>query len=113
MASTSGAAKRCSGEFKFIVNGNGGHEAVHPHMGGGGGGGEDKAEPPVQMRKQRRPVGLGRRAATQIEIEQRKKNSYNAAMYKSQENLVKVSSFLLLRQLGIGSVERLPLPCMN
>ena len=36
---------------------------------------------------QPRPVGLGRRAVTQINI---KKNSYNSAMCKSQENLVKV-----------------------
>jgi hypothetical protein len=39
-----------------------------------------------------RPTGLGRRAATQINIQQKKKNSYNSAMCKSQENLVKVGS---------------------
>ncbi len=37
-----------------------------------------------------RPLGLGRRAVTQINIQHNKKNSYNSAMCKSQENLVKV-----------------------
>lgn len=35
-----------------------------------------------------RPPGLGRRAVTQLNM---KKNSYNSAIFKSQENLVKVS----------------------
>ena len=42
---------------------------------------------PSDPKPQPRPVGLGRRAVTQINI---KKNSYNSAMCKSQENLVKV-----------------------
>ena len=37
--------------------------------------------------QQPRPLGLGRRAVTQVNI---KKNSYGSAMCKSQENLVKV-----------------------
>ena len=36
-----------------------------------------------------RPPGLGRRAVTQIQLNH-KKNSYNSAVCKSQENLVKV-----------------------
>ena len=40
-----------------------------------------------------RQVGLGRRAVTQINI---KKNSYNSAMFKSQENLVKVGFILTI-----------------
>ena len=39
------------------------------------------------QQQQQRPLGLGRRAVTQINI---KKNSYGSAMCKSQENLVKV-----------------------
>ena len=45
---------------------------------------------PVKMR-QPRQTGLGRRAVTQIHIQQKKKDSYNSAVCKSQENLVKVS----------------------
>ena len=37
--------------------------------------------------------GLGRRAVTQVDIKERK-NSYNSALARSQENLVTVSSFL-------------------
>ena len=43
----------------------------------------------VASQQQQRPMGLGRRAVTQINI---KKNSYASAMCKSQENLVKVRS---------------------
>ena len=43
--------------------------------------------------QQPRPLGLGRRAVTQINI---KKNSYGSAMCKSQENLVKVGNFFFL-----------------
>ena len=44
---------------------------------------------PVKLR-QPRQTGLGRRAITQIHIQQKKKDSYNSAVCKSQENLVKV-----------------------
>lgn len=44
-------------------------------------------------RKEARKPGLGRRAITQLNIQQNpRKNSYNHALAKSQENLVKVSS---------------------
>ena len=46
-----------------------------------------KAEGVAAQKQQQRPLGLGRRAVTQINI---KKNSYGSAMCKSQENLVKV-----------------------
>lgn len=45
---------------------------------------------PVKLR-QPRQTGLGRRAVTQIHIQQKKKDSYNSAVWKSQENLVQVS----------------------
>ena len=45
----------------------------------------------TQEQQQQRQVGLGRRAVTQINI---KKNSYASAMCKSQENLVKVRSYI-------------------
>ena len=45
-----------------------------------------------QQQQLSRPMGLGRRAVTQINI---KKNSYGSAMCKSQENLVKVRTNLL------------------
>ena len=45
------------------------------------------AEGVANQPQQTRPLGLGRRAVTQINI---KKNSYGSAMCKSQENLVKV-----------------------
>ena len=41
-------------------------------------------------RKEVRRPGLGRRAITQVNMRQEKKNSYNNALAKSQENLVKV-----------------------
>ena len=41
-------------------------------------------------RKEARKPGLGRRAITQVNMRQEKKNSYNHALAKSQENLVKV-----------------------
>jgi hypothetical protein len=44
---------------------------------------------PVKFRHPRQ-TGLGRRAITQIHIQQKKKDSYNSAVCKSQENLVKV-----------------------
>ena len=47
-----------------------------------------KGSDPGATQRGPRPLGLGRRAVTQINI---KKNSYNSAMCKSQENLVKVS----------------------
>jgi hypothetical protein len=89
-------SKRCSGEFQFVRTSksglvNGAAEAVVTE--------EEEEEEVVKEAVQtkneavvrRTPTrGLGRRAATQIHIEQKKKNSYNFAMYKSQENLVKV-----------------------
>jgi hypothetical protein len=44
---------------------------------------------PVKLR-QPRQTGLGRRAVTQIHIQQKKKDSYNSAVCKSTDNLVKV-----------------------
>lgn len=41
-------------------------------------------------RKEARRPGLGRRAITQVNLRSEKKNSYNNALAKSQENLVKV-----------------------
>ena len=53
---------------------------------GGGGGGSD-----VTAAAARRQTGLGRRAVTQIHIQQKKKNSYvSAVLAKSQENLAQV-----------------------
>ncbi len=82
---TATASKRCSGEFQFVrtsksglVNDDGNSSQV-------------SASPAPASRTPIRG-GLGRRAATQLHIEQRKKNSYNAAMYKSQDNLVKVGN---------------------
>jgi len=43
-------------------------------------------------RKDVRKPGLGRRAITQVNIRGDRKNSYNHALAKSQENLVKISS---------------------
>ena len=51
-----------------------------------GGGGSD-----VTAAAARRQTGLGRRAVTQIHIQQKKKNSYvSAVLAKSQENLAQV-----------------------
>ena len=41
-------------------------------------------------RKEARKPGLGRRAITQVNMRAEKKNSYNHALAKSQENIVKV-----------------------
>ena len=68
------SSKRCSGEFQF----------TQPQQ-------QQQQQEQEEVVVMRRQPGLGRRAATQIEIEQKRKNSYNAALYKSQENLVKVS----------------------
>merc|ERR1719373_917376 len=43
-------------------------------------------------RKEVRRPGLGRRAITQVNMRTEKKNSYNHALAKSQENIVKISS---------------------
>jgi hypothetical protein len=50
--------------------------------------------PGVGQADNRRP-GLGRRAITQINLKERK-NSYNSALARSQENLVQVGSRLFL-----------------
>ena len=42
--------------------------------------------------RQPRQTGLGRRAVTQIHIQQKKKDSYNSAVCKSTDNLVKVGT---------------------
>ena len=101
---SSAVAKRCSGEFDFVRHH---HRSSLVLL--------DSPEPPesdvvrVQVRDgshlspdlvvnqqpgaeiANRVPGLGRRAVTQINIRHSKKNSYNAAICKSQENLVKVS----------------------
>ena len=45
--------------------------------------------------RQPRQTGLGRRAVTQIHIQQKKKDSYNSAVCKSTDNLVKVGITIL------------------
>ena len=55
---------------------------------------------PVKMR-QPRQTGLGRRAVTQIHIQQKKKDSYNSAVWKSQDNLVKVGFSIILSSIFI------------
>ena len=67
--------------------------------GPGGVGGLLMKMPPPDPHQQQQPppprqVGLGRRAVTQINI--KNKNSYNSAMFKSQENLVKVGDSFIL-----------------
>ena len=57
-------------------------------------------------RKESRKPGLGRRAITQVNLRQEKKNSYNHALAKSQENLVKVCKVLFLRPALITSPHR-------
>jgi len=87
------STKRCSGEFNFVSSQAKELRQVQ----------EDQDGEEVERRRNSRnggrrsassgaggSSGLGRRAATQLQIEQRKKNSYNAAVYKSEENLVKV-----------------------
>ena len=119
-----GNSKRCSGEFEFRKGGRMGpewshvsqivsedlvgkaeeqsftHEMVMRELSGacdtGSEGSEESGvfstgssqESPSKPRP-----GLGRRAVTQVDIKERK-NSYNSALARSQENLVTVSSFL-------------------
>ena len=102
-----GVAKRCSGEFDFVrhnrraslvlldtpesVDNN--SDIVRLRVRDGSHPSPDlvvnRAPDPGSKGEARLP-GLGRRAITQINIRQSKKNSYNAAICKSQENLVKV-----------------------
>ena len=88
-STTSNSSKRCSGEFQFVRTGKSGlvNEKVPEKTRN-----ENVANPTTPLRTPtRRPnPGLGRRAATQLQFEPRKKNSFNYAMYKSQDNLVKV-----------------------
>lgn len=105
VAHSGGVAKRCSGEFDFVRHNRRSSlvlldapESLH----------SDVVRVQVRDRSQdpdlvvnripdpspdqdvpARLPGLGRRAITQINIRHNKKNSYNAAMCKSQENLVK------------------------
>ena len=119
-----GNSKRCSGEFEFRKGGRMGpewshvsqivsedlvgkaeeqsftHDMVMRELSGacdtGSEGSEESGvfstgssqESPSKPRP-----GLGRRAVTQVDIKERK-NSYNSALARSQENLVTVSSFL-------------------
>lgn len=108
-------AKRCSGEFEMKKNNrrSGGDfgfyaQAVSPALsdpkpglcspvesvesGIGSNGSSSRSMSGDDVTKaveQPRRIGLGRRSVTQINI-QHKKNSYNSALCKSQENLVKV-----------------------
>ena len=96
------STKRCSGEFQFV------RTAKNGLVGGGGEatagseqqGREDAAAPKFRTPTRggaRAAAGLGRRAATQVQIERgERKNSYSAAMYKSQDNLVKVRCMFLM-----------------
>ena len=96
----SASSKRCSGEFQFVRTAKNG-------LVGDGVGGEvadseqGKREAPKCRTPSRgvaaRGPGLGRRAATQGQIERgERKNSYSSAMYKSQDNLVKVRCMSLM-----------------
>ena len=96
----SASSKRCSGEFQFVRTAKNG-------LVGDGGGGEvaDSEQGKKEAPKCRTPSrgvaargpGLGRRAATQGQIERgERKNSYSSAMYKSQDNLVKVRCMSLM-----------------
>ena len=93
----SASSKRCSGEFQFVRTAKNGlvsevtdSEQNNKEGGNGGGGGAPKCRTPNRGVAARGP-GLGRRAATQVQIERgERKNSYSSAMYKSQDNLVKV-----------------------
>ena len=108
----SAACKRASGEFNFVLRQqtqppppppySPPTSCSTPETSEESGIGSNKPSPTVvrspelaevteEVVRRRRPVGLGRRSATQVTIEQKKKNSYNAALYKSQDNLVKVS----------------------
>ena len=95
----SASSKRCSGEFQFVRTAKNGlvgevsdSEQNNKEGGGKGGGGAPKCRTPNRGVAARGP-GLGRRAATQVQIERgERKNSYSSAMYKSQDNLVKVRS---------------------
>ena len=114
-----GVSKRCSGEFDFSKNGrrsSSDYSLMYPTDTPI----QEEATPPSIVRVQvnygdkkvrpksmigpdivkgtplksevvnmPRPPGLGRRAVTQIQLNH-KKNSYNSAVCKSQENLVKV-----------------------
>lgn len=102
---SSGVAKRCSGEFDFVRHNHRSSlvlldspepnesDIVRVRV-------RDGSHPSPDLVMNRPPdtdpvnrvPGLGRRAVTQINIRHNKKNSYNAAICKSQENLVKVSA---------------------
>ena len=55
----------------------------------------------VVMEEVRRRPGLGRRAITQINFKERK-NSYNSALARSQENLVQVRNSTGIKVWGGG-----------
>ena len=91
----SASSKRCSGEFQFVRTAKNGLvsdvcEVTDSEQNNKeGGGGTPKGR--IPSRGAARGPGLGRRAATQVQIERgERKNSYSSAMYKSQDNLVKV-----------------------
>ena len=108
-----GVAKRCSGEFDFVrhnhraslvlLDAPEGNESdvVRVRVRDGSQPSPDLVvnrvpDPGSKSEAGNRLPGLGRRAITQINIRHSKKNSYNAAICKSTENLVKVR-FRLLR----------------
>ena len=87
-------SKRCSGEFQFVKrasvapsDGESVNHRVNPEVSRGSG-------------AVARNTGLGRRAATQLNMQHNKKNSYNKALYKSHDNLVKVRPENHLQQIN-------------
>ncbi len=95
------AAKRCSGEFHFEPRRRSPVAATEvPAQRDSSAASSPSGSPRTPQQKEvelrpQRQAGLGRRAATQVQIEQKRKNSYNAAVYRSQENLVKVGPFMI------------------
>ena len=106
-----GVAKRCSGEFDFVRHnrraslvlldtpeGVENTDVVRVRVRDGSHPSPDlvvNRAPDPALKSENRLPGLGRRAVTQINIRHGKKNSYNAAICKSQENLVKVGNKFL------------------
>ena len=98
VAAAATISKRCSGEFQFIKSStpptattSPAEAAIAARLGSSG------ASSSSTGAVSRVPTaGLGRRAATQLNINMNKKNSYNKAMYKSHDNLVKVGTCLLI-----------------